>query len=143
MNNEIQNIKDPRANKGLIEDFQMARELAGKVTDIKKAHIEALHAERVAGRMANKIIRMLQRGEETQDTYIGPLGMPSTKDVDDTTGTLALNARLKQSGIPARAEFYRGFDSEGGKQIHTLLITHVGDEQVNKSYLNRHQPKNK
>jgi|GEM_PF-5960118 len=114
------------------QGFQYAREQA----QINNDHAEALHATRVAKRMAPKVINMVLDGKDTRHTLIGPLGvLPSPKDVDDETATLALNAELRQLNAPIIAEIYRASSYDGYDMTHTLRVNSVGGTEVNPSYI--------
>lgn len=116
----------------MAQGFQYAREQA----QINNDHAEALHATRVAKRMAPKVINMVLDGKDTRHTLIGPLGvLPSPKDVDDETATLALNAELRQMDTSIVAEVYRASSNDGYDMTHTLRVNSVGGTEVNPSYI--------
>lgn len=105
---------------------------AQKQREINLDHTEAHHANKVAKRLAKKAVRMAQKGISSRWTYLGPLGLPSTRDVDNDTGSMALNAELKNQGYPITAKVYRDYDYEGTYNHHTLEITHLNDVRADK-----------
>ncbi len=111
--------------KDLAEDYQMSVAAKRETIVRNQDHADALHAVRVARRMGPRVIHMLKEGSHTQYTKIGPKGLlPSAREVDSRSATLALNAELRQQGLAVTAELYHEDWS------HTLAITHIGDTEV-------------
>lgn len=105
-----------------------------KLREVTRDHAEALHINKVSKRLAKKVIRMANKGVSERWTFLGPLGLPSTRDVDEDVGSMALNAELRRQGYPITAIVTRHYDYDGYDNHHTLEITHIDGVEINNNH---------
>lgn len=95
--------------------------------EIDKAHRVAINSEKIGQKLVDKTVTLIEKGKSTTRVPSPRLAL-GLADYESTT--LALNAALKEEGLPVVAKVYADSYNEGGSHYTRLAIKEISGEPI-------------